>query len=159
MQAYEEARKRLSDNLRKARGRVGLSQEALALQAGINRSYVGQIERGIGNPSLQVLVKLAVWGNNAGTPRKFSTLIRLSNNRTFPFRPLRSEGWPSRLFALALRAADGLSLSPFTLKDTVMNRRLLLVALAIGSAMASLVAWRLTATPAQPPAPPAVGTV
>ena len=59
MQAYDEARKRLSDNLRRARGKVGLSQEALALQAGINRSYVGQIERGIGNPSLQVLVKLA----------------------------------------------------------------------------------------------------
>jgi len=41
-------------------------------------------------------------------------------------------------------------------KDSVMNRRLLLVALAIGCAMASLVAWRLTATPAQPPAPPVV---
>lgn len=59
MEAYDEARKRLSENLRKARAKVGLSQEALALHAGINRSYVGQIERGIGNPSLQVMVKLA----------------------------------------------------------------------------------------------------
>jgi len=59
MQAYDDARKRLSDKVRKARKKVGLSQEALALQAGINRSYVGQIERGIGNPSLLVLVKLA----------------------------------------------------------------------------------------------------
>ncbi len=59
MQAYDDARKRLSDKVKKARKRVGLSQEALALQAGINRSYVGQIERGIGNPSLLVLVKLA----------------------------------------------------------------------------------------------------
>ena len=58
-QAYDEARQRLSDNLRKARAKVGLSQEALALHAGINRSYVGQIERGTGNPSLLVLVKLA----------------------------------------------------------------------------------------------------
>ena len=59
MQAYEDARKRLSEKVRKARSKLGLSQEALALQAGINRSYVGQIERGIGNPSLQVMVKLA----------------------------------------------------------------------------------------------------
>jgi len=59
MQAYDDARKRLSDKVKKARKKVGLSQEALALQAGINRSYVGQIERGIGNPSLLVLVKRA----------------------------------------------------------------------------------------------------
>ena len=59
MQAYEDARKRLSDRVKNARRQVGLSQEALALRAGINRSYVGQIERGIGNPSLQVMVKLA----------------------------------------------------------------------------------------------------
>ena len=38
MQAYDDARKRLSDNVKKARKKVGLSQEALALQAGINRS-------------------------------------------------------------------------------------------------------------------------
>ena len=59
MQAYDDARKRLSESVKKARRQVGLSQEALALRAGINRSYVGQIERGIGNPSLQVMVKLA----------------------------------------------------------------------------------------------------
>ena len=56
---FDQARKRLSRAVRIARGRTGLSQEALALQAGINRSYVGQIERGVGNPSLRVLVKLA----------------------------------------------------------------------------------------------------
>jgi len=60
MQAYDDARRRISDNVRKGRKKIGLSQEALALQAGINRSYVGQIERAIGNPSLQVLVKLAI---------------------------------------------------------------------------------------------------
>ena len=60
MQAFNEACRRLSDAVKKARRRAGLSQEALALQAGINRSYVGQIERGVGNPSLQVMVKLAV---------------------------------------------------------------------------------------------------
>ena len=59
MQAYNDAKKRLSDGVKRGRSKVGLSQEALALQAGINRSYVGQIERGVGNPSLQVIVKLA----------------------------------------------------------------------------------------------------
>ena len=59
MQAYDDARKRLSDGVRRARRKVGLSQEALALEAGINRSYVGQIERGVGNPSLRVIVLLA----------------------------------------------------------------------------------------------------
>jgi transcriptional regulator with XRE-family HTH domain len=56
---FDQARKRLSRAVRVARGRAGLSQEALALQAGINRSYVGQIERGVGNPSLRVLARIA----------------------------------------------------------------------------------------------------
>lgn len=56
---FDQARKRLSRAVRAARSRTGLSQEALALQAGINRSYVGQIERGVGNASLRVIVKLA----------------------------------------------------------------------------------------------------
>lgn len=36
-----------------------ISQEALADIAEIDRSYTSQIERGIANPSLQVLCKLA----------------------------------------------------------------------------------------------------
>ena len=59
MQAFNDACRRLSEAVKKARRRVGLSQEALALEAGINRSFVGQIERGVANPSLQVLTKLA----------------------------------------------------------------------------------------------------
>lgn len=59
MQAFNDACRRLSEAVKKARSRAGLSQEALALQAGINRSFVGQIERGVANPSLQVLIKLA----------------------------------------------------------------------------------------------------
>lgn len=42
-----------------ARKAVGLSQEELAEKAGIDRTYVSQIERGISNPSLVVLVKLS----------------------------------------------------------------------------------------------------
>jgi len=37
----------------------GLSQERLALEAGIDRTYISQIERSVGNPSLLVLCKLA----------------------------------------------------------------------------------------------------
>jgi transcriptional regulator with XRE-family HTH domain len=34
---------------------LGLSQEAMALEAGIDRTYASQIERGISNPSLRVI--------------------------------------------------------------------------------------------------------
>jgi len=37
----------------------GLSQEALAYEAEVERSYVSLIERGQGNPSLRVLCQLA----------------------------------------------------------------------------------------------------
>src|SRR5690348_5364938 len=49
----------LATNLREARANAGLSQEALALAAEVDRTYVSQIERGVGNPSIAVLAKLA----------------------------------------------------------------------------------------------------
>jgi transcriptional regulator with XRE-family HTH domain len=49
----------LAANLRDARAKTGLSQEALALAAEVDRTYVSQIERGVGNPSIGVLVRLA----------------------------------------------------------------------------------------------------
>jgi transcriptional regulator with XRE-family HTH domain len=49
----------LAANLKEARGRAGLSQEALALSAEVDRTYVSQIERAVGNPSIGVLVRLA----------------------------------------------------------------------------------------------------
>ncbi len=45
-----------------AKGRrleVGLSQEALALNTGIERSYISRLERGLSQPSLLALLKLA----------------------------------------------------------------------------------------------------
>lgn len=56
---YEQVRKQLARNIRERRGQQGLSQEALALSADLDRTYVSQIERGVGNPSLLVLCKLA----------------------------------------------------------------------------------------------------
>ena len=58
-QASQSVRRRLSDNIKKARHKVGLSQEDLAHEADVNRSFVGQIERCLANPSLDVIVKLA----------------------------------------------------------------------------------------------------
>ncbi len=56
--------KRLSSNLarniKNIRHEKGLAQERLALEAGVDRTLVSKIERLIANPSLEILVKLAV---------------------------------------------------------------------------------------------------
>ena len=44
-------------DLRLARG---MSEEKLADQAGVDRTYVGMLERHAGNPSLLVLVKISI---------------------------------------------------------------------------------------------------
>ena len=46
-------------NLRVLRKQNGLTQEELAFQAGINRNYVGQIEREEKSPTVDTLEKLA----------------------------------------------------------------------------------------------------
>lgn len=38
---------------------AGLSQEALALDTGIERSYISRLERGVSQPTLLVVLKLA----------------------------------------------------------------------------------------------------
>jgi transcriptional regulator with XRE-family HTH domain len=46
-------------NLRRIRVRRGLSQERLAFDAGVDRSYVGGLERREENPTVDVLDRLA----------------------------------------------------------------------------------------------------
>lgn len=46
-------------NLRRLRVKRALSQEALAVDAGVDRSYVGRLERGVENPTVETLDKLA----------------------------------------------------------------------------------------------------
>jgi transcriptional regulator with XRE-family HTH domain len=55
---YEALRKILGGNIRRLRRDRGLSQEELAFEAEIDRTYVSQIERAVINPSLLVLYKL-----------------------------------------------------------------------------------------------------
>ena len=45
--------------LRALRVERGLSQEALALEAGIQRNYVSLIERGVNQPTITIIFKLA----------------------------------------------------------------------------------------------------
>ncbi len=49
----------LARTLREHRQRLGWSQERLASTAGLDRSYVGDIERGAVSPTLQTLEKLS----------------------------------------------------------------------------------------------------
>ena len=46
-------------NIRRLRLEHGLTQEALAVDAGIDRTYVSRLERGLENPAVAVLEKLA----------------------------------------------------------------------------------------------------
>lgn len=54
-----EINKRVGSNIRKLRGKKGLSQERLAFEADLHRAYIGQIERGEKNIGLQNLEKIA----------------------------------------------------------------------------------------------------
>lgn len=49
----------LAENLRRLRAERGLSQEAFALVSGIHRTYIGGIERGERNVTLDTLARIA----------------------------------------------------------------------------------------------------
>jgi len=46
-------------NLRRLRVKQGLSQEALAVDAGIDRTYVSRLERALENPTVGILDRLS----------------------------------------------------------------------------------------------------
>jgi transcriptional regulator with XRE-family HTH domain len=52
-------RQRLAESLRQARKSEKISQEGLAERAGLHRTYISQLERGLKSPSLDVVVALA----------------------------------------------------------------------------------------------------
>jgi transcriptional regulator with XRE-family HTH domain len=53
------ARALVARNIRKLRVARELSQEVLAVDAGIDRTYVSRLERGLADPSVTILEKLA----------------------------------------------------------------------------------------------------
>ncbi len=56
---FYKAQEYLGSKIRAFRLKDNLSQEDLAYKAGIERSYMGKIERGEGNPSFKKIVDIA----------------------------------------------------------------------------------------------------
>lgn len=67
-----DVRKMFGEQLRKLRLTQKLTQEELADRAGMHFTYIGQIERGLRNPSLVNLYRLA-------------KALRLTSAQLFPF--------------------------------------------------------------------------
>lgn len=54
-----DIRKRLGQNVQRLRRERGWSQEELADRTGLHRTYISGIERGIRNPTVTILERLA----------------------------------------------------------------------------------------------------
>lgn len=55
----DELRTRISTNIKILRGKLGMSQEALADRAGLHRTHISQLERGALNLGLDTLIVVA----------------------------------------------------------------------------------------------------
>ncbi len=55
-----DLRKREGLNLKEIRQELGLSQEAFAFKAGLHRTYISGVERGVRNPTVLVLEQIAM---------------------------------------------------------------------------------------------------
>lgn len=59
MDARDEVRARLGANVRELRVRRKLTQEALGERAGLSHKFIGEVERGLGNPSIESVAAIA----------------------------------------------------------------------------------------------------
>ncbi len=57
--APEKSLKKLGENARGLREKAGLTQEELAASADLDRTYIGGLERGERNATVQTLVRVA----------------------------------------------------------------------------------------------------
>ncbi len=55
-----DVRQRVGINLRKFRKARGFSQEKLAFECGLHRTYISGVERGVRNPTVLVLEQIAM---------------------------------------------------------------------------------------------------
>ncbi|HEY2540039.1 MAG TPA: helix-turn-helix transcriptional regulator [Stellaceae bacterium] len=55
----EDLRQAFANNLRRLRHAKGISQEALAYEAGVNRTYLSKLEKAASYPGLEIIAKLA----------------------------------------------------------------------------------------------------
>jgi transcriptional regulator with XRE-family HTH domain len=55
----QDLRQAFSANLRRLRHAKGISQEELAYEAGVNRTYLSKLEKGVSYPGLEIIAKLA----------------------------------------------------------------------------------------------------
>ena len=54
-----DMRRLLGQNVRQFRTRLGISQEELGFRSGLHRTYVSGIERGVRNPTVVIIGRLA----------------------------------------------------------------------------------------------------
>jgi transcriptional regulator with XRE-family HTH domain len=54
-----DLRQAFAANLRRLRHAKGISQEDLAYEAGVNRTYLSKLEKGVSYPGLEIITKLA----------------------------------------------------------------------------------------------------
>ncbi|MDE2029090.1 MAG: helix-turn-helix transcriptional regulator [Alphaproteobacteria bacterium] len=74
-----DLRETFATNLRRLRNERGLSQDDLAYEAGVSRSYLSQLEKGVFYASLKIIGKLAE--SLGAEPAEFLKLHKHKNRR------------------------------------------------------------------------------
>lgn len=78
-----DIRKQVGRNLRRLRLKCGLSQEGLAFEANIARNYMSGLERGVRNPTVLILDRLA-----RVLKVSISDIVAISSGRDAPLKNL-----------------------------------------------------------------------